>query len=130
MESRLLLTTLALALVVAWVDPCQSLDEGSEPLETFQIDQQDRTFAQWLLEALDSEGHPSPGAERLTAVLRSLIHGPQRSGRSPSALHQPQRFGRDARGAVGGEELVESRGREAIPAQFWSLAVPQRFGKK
>ncbi|XP_041096303.1 pro-FMRFamide-related neuropeptide FF-like [Polyodon spathula] len=80
--------------------------------------------------AQDSEGHPSRGAERLTAVLRSLIHGPQRSGRSPSALHQPQRFGRDARGAVGGEELVESRGREAIPAQFWSLAVPQRFGKK
>ncbi|KAK1151100.1 pro-FMRFamide-related neuropeptide FF-like [Acipenser oxyrinchus oxyrinchus] len=129
MESRVLLT--ALALVVAWVDPGQSLEEGLEPPETFQIDQQQQNFVQRLLEALDSEGRLSRGDERvMTAVLRSLIHGPQRYGRSPSVLYQPQRFGRDARGAVGGEERVESLGREAMPAQFWNMAVPQRFGKK
>ncbi|RXM93036.1 Pro-FMRFamide-related neuropeptide FF [Acipenser ruthenus] len=129
MESRVLLT--ALALVVAWVDPGQSLEEGLEPPETFQTDQQQQNFAQRLLEALESEGRSSRGDERvMTAVLRSLIHGPQRSGRSPSVLYQPQRFGRDARGAVGSEERVESLGREAMPAQFWSMAVPQRFGKK
>lgn len=39
------------------------------------------------------------------------------------------RFGRNARGSWSSEQL-SPRAREGLSSPFWSLAAPQRFGKK
>uniref|UniRef100_A0A8D0GLB6 Neuropeptide FF-amide peptide n=1 Tax=Sphenodon punctatus TaxID=8508 RepID=A0A8D0GLB6_SPHPU len=69
--------------------------------------------------------HSPPDEHPLGTVLRSLLHALQRPGRSPAFLFQPQRFGRDARGPFTNGGRITSRA-----PQFWSMAVPQRFGKK
>uniref|UniRef100_A0A8C3T990 Neuropeptide FF-amide peptide precursor n=1 Tax=Chelydra serpentina TaxID=8475 RepID=A0A8C3T990_CHESE len=69
--------------------------------------------------------------ERLPGtLLRSLLYALQRPGRSPSFLFQPQRFGRETRGSWGSEGRLSQRGWDSMASQFWSMAVPQRFGKK
>ncbi|XP_074836341.1 pro-FMRFamide-related neuropeptide FF isoform X2 [Carettochelys insculpta] len=60
-------------------------------------------------------------------LLRSLFQALQRPSRSPSFLFQPQRFGRATRGSEG---RLSQRGWDSMAPQFWSMAVPQRFGKK
>uniref|UniRef100_A0A6I8N586 Neuropeptide FF-amide peptide precursor n=1 Tax=Ornithorhynchus anatinus TaxID=9258 RepID=A0A6I8N586_ORNAN len=61
---------------------------------------------------------PPGGAPRFP--LRT-VPGP---ARRPAFLFQPQRFGREVRTGQG-----PRAGHRAGP-HFWSLAVPQRFGKK
>uniref|UniRef100_A0A452IN24 Uncharacterized protein n=1 Tax=Gopherus agassizii TaxID=38772 RepID=A0A452IN24_9SAUR len=63
-------------------------------------------------------------------LLHSLLYALQRPGRSPSFLFQPQRFARETRGSWGGEGRLSQRGWDSMASQFWSMAVPQRFGKK
>ncbi|OCT95889.1 hypothetical protein XELAEV_18013579mg [Xenopus laevis] len=63
----------------------------------------------------------------LNALLRTILHN--RPARS-SFLFQPQRFGRDERSSMLGDSRIQSRGWDSIAPQFWSMAVPQRFGKK
>ncbi|CAH6791554.1 pro-FMRFamide-related neuropeptide FF [Phodopus roborovskii] len=75
--------------------------------------------------AEEDEGpYLSQYAQTLESFLRFLLQAKERPGRSPAFLFQPQRFGRSAWGSWSKEQL-SPRARE-----FWSLAAPQRFGKK
>ncbi|XP_075054093.1 pro-FMRFamide-related neuropeptide FF [Mixophyes fleayi] len=62
----------------------------------------------------------------LSSLLRTILHS--RNVRS-SFQFQPQRFGRDERSSMIGDGRIHSRGWDSAP-QFWSMAVPQRFGRK
>uniref|UniRef100_A0AAV2M3E6 Uncharacterized protein n=1 Tax=Knipowitschia caucasica TaxID=637954 RepID=A0AAV2M3E6_KNICA len=66
-------------------------------------------------------------SEELTLALKTLLFGSERETRN-SVLHQPQRFGRNSRGPLVSEGPMVPQ--EVAPGQVWSLAVPQRFGKK
>ncbi|XP_051865682.1 pro-FMRFamide-related neuropeptide FF like [Pristis pectinata] len=73
------------------------------------------------------------GSDRtLSSLVNSIIHVPEKTGRNPSFVFQPQRFGREAQRTsdYGTEARIHSRGWDIIPPQFWSMTVPQRFGKK
>ncbi|XP_054641072.1 pro-FMRFamide-related neuropeptide FF like [Dunckerocampus dactyliophorus] len=65
----------------------------------------------------------------LTALLKALLRGSERQARN-SVLHQPHRFGLSSRGPRFLEDQMNSPDWEAAPSQIWSMAVPQRFGKK
>ncbi|XP_021038656.1 pro-FMRFamide-related neuropeptide FF [Mus caroli] len=58
------------------------------------------------------------------SLLRVLLQAMDTPRRSPAFLFQPQRFGRSAWGSWRKEQLNPQA------SQFWSLAAPQRFGKK
>nr|XP_020821932.1 pro-FMRFamide-related neuropeptide FF [Phascolarctos cinereus] len=70
-----------------------------------------------------------PDAQTPAALLRSLLQTMQRPGRSPAFLFQPQRFGRDAQRSPG-RQWLSPQAKEGPNPLFWSLAAPQRFGKK
>ncbi|XP_055474292.1 pro-FMRFamide-related neuropeptide FF isoform X1 [Psammomys obesus] len=68
--------------------------------------------------------HPPQDAQTRRSLLRFLLQATGRPGRSPVFLFQPQRFGRSTWGSWSKEQLNPQA------AEFWSLAAPQRFGKK
>ncbi|XP_008837083.1 pro-FMRFamide-related neuropeptide FF isoform X2 [Nannospalax galili] len=68
--------------------------------------------------------HLPQHAETPGSLLRSLLQAIERPGRSSAFLFQPQRFGRNAWRSWSKEQLSPRAG------EFWSLAAPQRFGKK
>ncbi|EPQ09554.1 pro-FMRFamide-related neuropeptide FF isoform X3 [Myotis lucifugus] len=68
-------------------------------------------------------------AEAPASLLLSLLQAMQRPGRSPAFPFQPQRFGRNTQGS-GSNDRLSTRAGEGLSAPFWSLAAPQRFGKK
>ncbi|XP_075757738.1 pro-FMRFamide-related neuropeptide FF [Pelodiscus sinensis] len=83
-----------------------------------------------LQESEDRASWPAPAERPPGPLLRSLLQALQRPARSPSFLFQPQRFGRETRGSWGSEGRLSQRGWDSTAAQFWSMAVPQRFGRK
>ncbi|XP_052017794.1 pro-FMRFamide-related neuropeptide FF [Apodemus sylvaticus] len=58
------------------------------------------------------------------SLLYILLQAMERPIRSPAFLFQPQRFGRSAWGSWSKEQLSPQA------REFWSMATPQRFGKK
>ncbi|XP_011727060.1 pro-FMRFamide-related neuropeptide FF isoform X2 [Macaca nemestrina] len=77
----------------------------------------------------DSEPLPPQDAQTSGSLLRYLLQAMERPGRSQAFLFQPQRFGRNTRGSWSNERLSPRAG-EGLNSEFWSLAAPQRFGKK
>ncbi|XP_039245303.1 pro-FMRFamide-related neuropeptide FF [Pipra filicauda] len=67
---------------------------------------------------------PPPAAAALGALLRSL----QRPGRAPGTLLQPQRSGWGPQG--GAQARLSPRSWDPPLAPFWTMATPQRFGRR
>uniref|UniRef100_G1U784 Neuropeptide FF-amide peptide n=2 Tax=Oryctolagus cuniculus TaxID=9986 RepID=G1U784_RABIT len=79
----------------------------------------------------EEDGGPGPARDTQPSrvLLHTLLQAMERPGRSPAFLFQPQRFGRNAQGPWSKQRLSPRAG-EGLSSQFWSLAAPQRFGKK
>ncbi|KAK2508824.1 hypothetical protein MC885_010424 [Smutsia gigantea] len=77
----------------------------------------------------DNRPCPPPDAQTPGSLLRFLLQAMQRPSRSPAFLFQPQRFGRNTRSSWSNDQLSPRAG-EGLSSPFWSLAAPQRFGKK
>ncbi|KAF6340035.1 neuropeptide FF-amide peptide precursor [Rhinolophus ferrumequinum] len=84
--------------------------------------------AQLVMEE-DTGPRPSQDAQTPGSLLRSLLQAMKRPDRSPAFLFQPQRFGRNTGGSWNNKRLSPRAG-EGLSSPFWSLAAPQRFGKK
>ncbi|KAF3690045.1 Pro-FMRFamide-related neuropeptide FF FMRFamide-related peptides Neuropeptide SF [Channa argus] len=128
MDTAASVTLLALLMAMAGINQALRI-QGSLDKSDILPGSSEENMADRLLE-LESENTDNNLDDRLlTSVLRALLLGSQRETRS-SVLHQPQRFGRGSRGQVVPEDQLHTRDWEAAPGQIWSMAVPQRFGKK
>ncbi|KAM3621754.1 uncharacterized protein V6R79_015427 [Siganus canaliculatus] len=127
MDTAVVVTLLALVMAMAGVSRALHI-QGSLDKNDILPDSEENMVDHLL--GLENENIDNSIDDRLlTAVLRALLLGSQRETRS-SVLHQPQRFGRNSRGQVVSEDQIHTRDWEAAPGQIWSMAVPQRFGKK
>ncbi|XP_015998242.1 pro-FMRFamide-related neuropeptide FF isoform X2 [Rousettus aegyptiacus] len=79
----------------------------------------------------DTGLHPPPqDAQTPGSLLRSLLQVMQkRPVGSRAFLFQPQRFGRNTWDSWN-KKWLSPRAGDGLNSPFWSLAVPQRFGKK
>ncbi|XP_036993477.1 pro-FMRFamide-related neuropeptide FF [Artibeus jamaicensis] len=68
-------------------------------------------------------------SETPRSLLLSLLQTMRRPSQSSAFLFQPQRFGRNTWGSWRNKRLSTQAG-EGLSSLFWSLAAPQRFGKK
>ncbi|XP_061074646.1 pro-FMRFamide-related neuropeptide FF like [Conger conger] len=127
METGAWLTLLAVVVALAGVGQALQEEGVLESGELSRGNSEER-YTDRLGEALEGgdQGAQGPDQRLLLAILHSLLQGSQRHARDPSVLHQPQRFGRGARGTLAGEGRIQAR----VPGQIWSMAVPQRFGRK
>ncbi|XP_033483441.1 pro-FMRFamide-related neuropeptide FF like [Epinephelus lanceolatus] len=127
MDTAAVVTLLALVVAMAGVSQALHIQGSLDKNDILPGSNED--VANHLL-GLESENTDNSIDDRLlTTVLRTLLLGSQRETRD-SVLHQPQRFGRGSRGQVVSEDQMHTRDWEAAPGQIWSMAVPQRFGKK
>ncbi|CAI5686669.1 pro-FMRFamide-related neuropeptide FF like [Oreochromis niloticus] len=128
MDTAAAVTLLALIMAMAGVSQALHIQGGLDKNDILPGSSEENMPDRLL--GLESENRDSDTDDRvLTSLLRALLHGAQREARE-SVLHQPQRFGRSSRGQVVLEDQMHSRDWEAAPGQIWSMAVPQRFGKK
>ncbi|XP_044534660.1 pro-FMRFamide-related neuropeptide FF [Gracilinanus agilis] len=70
-----------------------------------------------------------PEAQTPASLLRALLRALRRPSPSPAFLFQPRRSSRDGRRSSSKQRL-NPQGAEGPSSRFWSLAAPQRFGKK
>ncbi|XP_036957559.1 pro-FMRFamide-related neuropeptide FF like [Acanthopagrus latus] len=127
MDTAAVVTLLALVMATAGVSGALRIQGSLDKNDI--LPGSEENMVDHLL-GLESENVDNSIDDRLlTAVLRALLLGSQRETRN-SVLHQPQRFGRNSRAQVLSEDQIQSRDWEAAPGQLWSMAVPQRFGKK
>ncbi|XP_029991121.1 pro-FMRFamide-related neuropeptide FF like [Sphaeramia orbicularis] len=128
MDTAAVVTLLALVLAMAGISQALHIQGGLDKSDILPGSTEDN-MADHLL-GMESENIDNSIDDRLLAsVLKALLLGSQRETRN-SVLHQPQRFGRSSRGQVVSDDQILSRDWEAAPGQIWSMAVPQRFGKK
>ncbi|XP_021175582.2 pro-FMRFamide-related neuropeptide FF like [Fundulus heteroclitus] len=128
MDTAAVVTLLALILAMAGVSQALHVQGGGDKNDILAGNSEEN-MADRLL-GLEIESRDDSLDDRLLAsVLRALLLGFQRETRE-SVLHQPQRFGRSSKGQVVLEDQIQARDWEAAPGQIWSMAVPQRFGKK
>ncbi|XP_030276636.1 pro-FMRFamide-related neuropeptide FF like [Sparus aurata] len=127
MDTAAVVTLLALVMAMAGVSGALHIQGSLDKNDI--LPGSEENMVDHLL-GLESENIDNSIDDRLlTAVLRALLLGSQRETRN-SVLHQPQRFGRNSRAQVLSDDQIQSRDWEAAPGQIWSMAVPQRFGKK
>ncbi|XP_074523437.1 pro-FMRFamide-related neuropeptide FF like [Halichoeres trimaculatus] len=127
MDTAAVATLLALILALAGVSRALHIQGSLDKSDI--VPGSEESLVDHLL-GLEGENTDNSIDDRLlTAVLKALLLGSQRETRN-SVLHQPQRFGRSSRGQVTSEDQIQSRDWEGAPGQIWSMAVPQRFGKK
>ncbi|KAM8756456.1 pro-FMRFamide-related neuropeptide FF like [Acanthopagrus schlegelii] len=127
MDTAAVVTLLALVMATAGVSGALRIQGSLDKNDI--LPGSEENMVDHLL-GLESENVDNSIDDRLlTALLRALLLGSQRETRN-SVLHQPQRFGRNSRAQVLSEDQIQSRDWEAAPGQLWSMAVPQRFGKK
>ncbi|XP_068266802.1 pro-FMRFamide-related neuropeptide FF [Nyctibius grandis] len=69
-----------------------------------------------------------PPAAAAAAVLGALLRSLQRPGHSPGPPRQPQRFGWGPQG--GAQARLSPRSWDPPAAPFWTMATPQRFGRR
>ncbi|XP_041836949.1 pro-FMRFamide-related neuropeptide FF like [Melanotaenia boesemani] len=127
MDTAAVVTLLALVMATAGVSHALLVQGGLDKNDILPGSSEEN-MAEHML-GLDGENRENIDNHLLGSVLRALLLGFQRETRE-SVLHQPQRFGRSSRGQVVSEDQIHSRDWEAAPGQIWSMAVPQRFGKK
>ncbi|CAL8338986.1 unnamed protein product [Lota lota] len=128
MDATAALTLLALVLAAASVNHAVQ-EQGTVETNDILPDSMEENMADRFLGMLNDDIDNRVDDRLLMSALRSLLLGSQRDTRN-SVLHQPQRFGRGSRGQVVSEERIQSRDWQGVPGQIWSMAVPQRFGKK
>ncbi|XP_030231295.1 pro-FMRFamide-related neuropeptide FF like [Gadus morhua] len=128
MDATAALTLLALVLAAAGVNHAVQ-EQGAVETNGILPDSMEENMADRLLGMLNDDIDNRVDDRMLMSALRSLLLGSQRDTRN-SVLHQPQRFGRGSRGQLVSEERIQSRDWQGAPSQIWSMAVPQRFGKK
>ncbi|KAM4048253.1 pro-FMRFamide-related neuropeptide FF [Anomaloglossus baeobatrachus] len=116
--------TLMLLALLSCARSAQLHQAGDESTENFI--EGPPSFLDSQLEESFSSQPLSDDKIGLSSLLRTILHS--RNSRS-SFQFQPQRFGRDERSSMPGDNRIHSRGWDSAP-QFWSMAVPQRFGRK
>ncbi|XP_078192673.1 pro-FMRFamide-related neuropeptide FF isoform X2 [Callithrix jacchus] len=107
----------ALLVLLLLIDPACAEGPGGR---------QEDQLSQPLVQEKDSGPRLPQDAQSPGSLLRSLLQAMERPGRSQAFLFQPQR---NTQGSWSNERLSPRAG-EGLHSQFWSLAVPQRFGKK
>ncbi|XP_029357527.1 pro-FMRFamide-related neuropeptide FF like [Echeneis naucrates] len=128
MDTAAVVTLLALLVAMAGISQALRVQSGLDKSDNLPGSSEEN-IADHLLELESENTDNAIDGRLLTSVLRALLLGSQRETRN-SVLHQPQRFGRGSRGQVVTEDQIHTRNWEAAPGQIWSMAVPQRFGKK